>query len=134
MSSHKNPDTAEKINVSSPDCGVWHRLHSEREEACEALLNDARREKNRAGTCLNQSWSREAETTHREILQARLRQLDDALDRIVAGTYGECSSCGRWIEDNRLAADPSLSLCIDCQQRVEHHLLGMTGQEKFSIH
>ena len=128
MSSHQNADNAFK------DCGVWNQLHSEREKTCQNLLNQSRPQSIVETSQLNQSWSCDPEVTHREILQARLRQLDDALDRIMSGSYGECSSCGRWIEDNRLAADPSVSLCIDCQQRAEHRVLGMTAVKKINIH
>ena len=112
-------------------CGVWSKLHSEREDTCEALLNDSPGPT--VEDCLTQSWSCDEESCHRELLQTRLRQLDEALDRIMAGTFGECSNCGRWIEDTRLAADPTTSLCIDCQQRGAHHLTD-AGGAPFIIH
>ncbi len=48
-----------------------------------------------------------------------LAQIDAALRRIEAGTYGTCVSCGREIPLGRLEATPWASLCIDCKRRAE---------------
>lgn len=42
-----------------------------------------------------------------------------ALDRIAAGTYGSCDSCGRDINPARLEAFPRARRCIRCQERAE---------------
>lgn len=42
-----------------------------------------------------------------------------ALERIEAGTYGICDSCGEEIEQERLDAMPVTSLCIECKRREE---------------
>ena len=93
---------------------VWNRLHSEREDICEALLKEPV-----AGTeTLMHQTSREDATRaanwHRELLQARLRKIDDALDRLMSGSYGNCCKCGRWIEDTKLDFDPAIAFCINC--------------------
>lgn len=41
-----------------------------------------------------------------------------ALDRIAAGNYGECTSCGADISAGRLEASPEAALCIDCANRA----------------
>ncbi len=43
-----------------------------------------------------------------------IREIDAALERISAGTYGECALCGNDIAANRLRALPTTTLCIDC--------------------
>ena len=43
-----------------------------------------------------------------------LREVDDALAKFDAGTYGSCESCGQQISDARLEAMPSARLCISC--------------------
>ncbi|HLE64179.1 MAG TPA: TraR/DksA C4-type zinc finger protein [Pyrinomonadaceae bacterium] len=95
---------------------VWNRLHSEREEICAALLEDAA---SPAGTDVKfweiTSDDKSRERKNRKRLEARLRRLDDALDRLIAGSYGDCSKCGRWIEDAKLYADPTLAFCAECQ-------------------
>lgn len=42
-----------------------------------------------------------------------LAEIDAALGRIEAGTYGICTNCGRPISEERLEALPWASLCID---------------------
>ena len=45
---------------------------------------------------------------------AELRQIDAALARIEAGTYGTCVRCGNDIAEARLLALPATPLCIRC--------------------
>ena len=63
---------------------IWNRLHGEREDICEALLQ-------RVGD------------DRKESLQARLRKVDDALDRLMDATgasakerYRNESKCFPW--------------------------------------
>jgi RNA polymerase-binding transcription factor DksA len=42
-----------------------------------------------------------------------------ALDRIDAGIYGVCESCGQPIGKARLLAFPRATLCVACKQRQE---------------
>jgi DnaK suppressor protein len=44
----------------------------------------------------------------------RITEVDDALRRIDAGTYGRCEQCGRPIAADRLAARPFARRCIAC--------------------
>src|SRR5215467_7575408 len=55
----------------------------------------------------------------RNRLESRLRDLNDAQDRLIDGGYGLCSDCGKRISDQRLRIDPAASLCIECQQVTE---------------
>lgn len=43
-----------------------------------------------------------------------LAELDAALARVGAGTYGACEACGSAIGDARLDALPAARLCIRC--------------------
>lgn len=43
-----------------------------------------------------------------------IRDVDAALVRVAAGTYGLCEHCGEVIEELRLRALPMTTLCIDC--------------------
>jgi RNA polymerase-binding transcription factor DksA len=105
---------------------IWGRLHAEREEICAALLEEARNLQEAASFLendVNEESPRDVEFKHRELLQARLRQIDDALDRLLSGAYGRCSDCNESIEDKRLEADPVIAYCIACQSdsECEHH-------------
>ncbi|MCW2889156.1 MAG: hypothetical protein QOE54_257 [Streptosporangiaceae bacterium] len=48
-----------------------------------------------------------------------LAQNERALERIEAGTYGVCESCGKAIGKARLQAFPRATLCVTCKQREE---------------
>ena len=57
---------------------------------------------------------REIDYTLGENSQAVLGEIDAALARIEAGTYGTCTNCSKEIAVARLEAYPWASLCIDC--------------------
>jgi sigma-B regulation protein RsbU (phosphoserine phosphatase) len=46
-------------------------------------------------------------------LSALLREVDSALDRFAAGTYGLCENCHDTVERDRLLADPLVRFCLD---------------------
>ena len=48
-----------------------------------------------------------------------LEQVEAALGRIEAGTFGKCEDCDRPIGDARLKAIPYAAMCIQCAQRAE---------------
>jgi len=54
-----------------------------------------------------------------EQLRERSEELEVALERLEAGTYGICESCGRPIDIERLEALPQARLCIDCARERE---------------
>jgi RNA polymerase-binding transcription factor DksA len=47
-------------------------------------------------------------------LAETLRDLDDALAKLDAGSYGRCERCGNDIGAARLEAMPAARLCITC--------------------
>jgi RNA polymerase-binding transcription factor DksA len=51
-------------------------------------------------------------------LRSNLRDVDRALAKIEAGTYGSCERCGRAIAPERLDALPWAMLCIVCKSEV----------------
>ena len=51
---------------------------------------------------------------HEQVVR-RLGEIDAALARIAAGTYGRCESCGGPIGRDRLQALPTATRCIRCQ-------------------
>ena len=48
-----------------------------------------------------------------------LTDVDDALARMRGGSYGICTDCGEAIAPARLAAYPTATRCIECQQSYE---------------
>ena len=66
-----NPHVLIYFDVGGKDGAVWNSLHAEREDICEALL---------APSQAHQRY---------ELLQARLRSIDDALDRLMSKNESE---------------------------------------------
>lgn len=90
-----------EIPIGGKDGWIWNRLHGEREDLCETILKNS-------GPYLEE---------RQQMLQARLRTVDDALDRLMSGAYGNCSRCGRAIDDARLEIDPAVAHCLTCWGR-----------------
>ena len=99
---------------------VWHQLHSEREEVCELLVKEgaSKYAAERETGNVDQD-AMQAENWHKELLQSRLRKIDDALDRLMMGSYGNCCHCDRWIQDTKLDFDPAVAYCVDCWARMQ---------------
>ncbi len=52
-------------------------------------------------------------SSDREYLTGLLQEVDAALNRMAAGTFGLCEVCHDTIENDRLAADPLVRFCLD---------------------
>lgn len=48
-----------------------------------------------------------------------VKKIDEALERIQAGNFGECEDCGDQIEMRRLEARPTTTSCISCKEEQE---------------
>ena len=62
---------------------------------------------------------REIDFTLGENSEQVLAEIDDALGRIEAGTFGTCRTCGQPIAPERLEAMPWATQCIDCKRKEE---------------
>ena len=74
-------------------------------------------------------WGVGDELAARDIAEARqllsaLADVEGALGRIAAGSYGECADCGESIAAARLEAYPAATRCIDCQGALERRESG----------
>jgi RNA polymerase-binding transcription factor DksA len=69
-------------------------------------------------------WGVGDELAARDIAEARqllsaLADVEGALARIAARSYGECIDCGERIAPARLKAYPAATRCVDCQGAYE---------------
>ena len=48
-----------------------------------------------------------------------LRNIEAAVQRIDAGSYGDCEACGNEIGLARLEAQPTATRCVECQSQHE---------------
>lgn len=69
--------------------------------------------------CGSDSFAQEFSLELLERDEATLGRIHEALERIQAGTYGKCETCGVWIKKERLKAVPYTENCIDCQRQLE---------------
>lgn len=102
---------------------TWEQLQSLKEEVSRDLLWEGslckteilglrEGEESKAN-----AW--DIEWLHRAQLEGRLRDIIDAQDRLLNGTYGKCMECNEQIAPGRLMADPVANLCLECQKLVE---------------
>lgn len=57
-----------------------------------------------------------------------LKEIEAALDRLDAGDYGVCLSCGEPVDPRRLLAIPWAAYCIRCQETNVHNLEELDGR------
>jgi len=99
-------------------------LRQEIDEAMTALTNlqrggdgeGAGDDQADAGT---KTCEREPELSLSNNSRDRLAQVDRAIERLEAGTYGACENCGNGIPKARLKARPAATMCVACKQREE---------------
>jgi DnaK suppressor protein len=67
----------------------------------------------------SKTFEREHEMSLANNSRDLLVQVERALGRLDAGTYGRCEECGNPIPKARLQAFPRATLCVTCKQREE---------------
>ena len=96
---------------------------AEYELASAETLSDVSGENNYRDHMADQgsaTFSRELDMTLVEHARESLAQIEEALARIEAGTYGTCVRCSAEIPTERLEAMPEAELCVKCKQREEN--------------
>ncbi|MFD8421346.1 TraR/DksA family transcriptional regulator [Streptomyces sp. NPDC059668] len=63
--------------------------------------------------------TRESEMALAANAREMLVQTERALEKLDAGTYGLCESCGEPIGKARMQAFPRATLCVECKQKQE---------------
>jgi DnaK suppressor protein len=72
--------------------------------------------KNHPAEDATEIYDRERSLAISAVMQRELEQIDHALERIAAGSYGVCEVCRKPIPEERLDARPFATLCIDHQR------------------
>jgi len=60
-------------------------------------------------------WELEKRLSLEQRLRKSLEEIEHALQKYEAGTYGLCDVCGKPIEPARLEALPQANLCLKCK-------------------
>ena len=89
---HRNPDAREDWTVKSPDLNLMSSDKNEMADEEEELINAAGLEYN---------------------LESRLRDINEALEKIKQGKYGVCSVGSEPIDEARMRANPAALTCVE---------------------
>ena len=108
------------------------RLDEERERLSETLRNleadlEAQKESlqelsivdEHQGDIGTETFEREKDLSIVESVQAGIEDIDRALARLDAGTYGSCEVCHIAIPDERLDVVPAARFCVEHQAEME---------------
>lgn len=94
-------------------------VEKELKELEDPILSDvASAESSEPGT---DSWLAD---THSRVVAVKhnllvmLGRIKNALSNLNKGKYGKCENCGKTIEDERLEAMPTATLCISCSKKA----------------
>ncbi len=102
---------------------IWECLQGEKEAVACEILSDGPLCQTAIGGVqeaeVSEESGRQIEWLRRGQLEARLREINDAQDRLMDGAYGRRSDCGAEIDRRRLAVDLAVPFCITCQQNIE---------------
>ena len=97
--------------------GLLARLDADeaslRHDRADATADD---EHDPEGSTLSGEWQR-VDALRRARLSERA-EVEEALRRMDAGTYGVCVRCGRKIPAARLEARPMATMCVECAARA----------------
>ena len=99
------------------------RRHEALQRAVEgdlSLLRELHQEK--TGDVLDAAADSVQDELNSQLVEVESRELtaiDDALERIAQGTYGDCQSCSKPIPLTRLRAIPYATECINCRREAE---------------
>lgn len=73
-----------------------------------------------------QAYTNELMTSLGEQGWQRLKQVDEALEKIERGEYGICSTCNEPIPEARLDVMPFAKFCVECMSVRENQLESQT--------
>ncbi|HYW71327.1 MAG TPA: TraR/DksA family transcriptional regulator [Pyrinomonadaceae bacterium] len=112
-------ETVEGLGESVLPGELWELIQAEKESIAHEIVASGplRHDSPSFNEC--EPWDDAEEVMqrrHRATLERRLRELNDAQDRLIDGGYGLCGDCGMPIGEKRLRANPAASLCLTCQE------------------
>jgi DnaK suppressor protein len=104
--------------------GERAQLRAQIAELDAAFLDESWKEPRSDDDADTGTSTREREQTMSLAQNARalLAEIERALQRMDAGTYGWCIVCGRSIHPDRLEALPQARHCLDCRRRLERSI------------
>jgi DnaK suppressor protein len=98
---------------------LLHDLAKNREVSDETVDESAQDMVDRATSAYTKEFAYSLSENDRRILIL----IDQALERLEAGTYGTCVHCGQTCQEKRLEAVPWARHCLDCQELQDKGLI-----------
>lgn len=71
----------------------------------------------RIGDATSYAVDRMTDAYQARTIYATVSEIDQALERLEAGTYGRCVLCGNELPEERLRAVPWAALCVPCSAK-----------------
>jgi RNA polymerase-binding protein DksA len=120
----EDPWTAAEVAQAREELQVeGARLKSEIAASAAAVAGLMRDSGDGAGDDQADTGTKNITREHEMALAANAREMlaqtEHALERLDAGTYGACESCGNPIGKARMQAFPRATLCMECKQKQE---------------
>ncbi|NWF26204.1 TraR/DksA C4-type zinc finger protein [Streptomyces sp. PKU-EA00015] len=120
----EDPWTPEEVAEARAElAGEAARLTAEITSSETALVGLMRDSGDGAGDDEADTGTKNITREHEMALAANAREMleqtERALQRLDAGTYGLCESCGKPIGKARMQAFPRATLCVECKQKQE---------------
>jgi len=80
------------------------------------------------------AMEREKDFLQAQRLNDYIKKLDEAMHRIVDGSYGVCVVCGKLIEKQRLIAVPVTQKHVDCKNKEASNTPRQSSREDTTLH
>ena len=116
--------TCSELGLLQQRLGEWRRellatLHGEYGDLAGTRLPEVQDPESHPDEAASRKTSNELRTALARHDFVELRQIDEALARIAAGSYGACVDCAGPIGYERLVAAPYAARCMSCQTKFE---------------
>jgi DnaK suppressor protein len=95
------------------------------QEVSHKIKDEANTSKSKTGDIYDIASSereRELSLTLGDRDRGKLPEIEDALERLEDGSYGECEECEEPIAQNRLRILPFTRVCVECQSKLERDI------------
>ncbi|MEA3075261.1 MAG: hypothetical protein QOF60_169 [Actinomycetota bacterium] len=103
--------------------GIKEELGDVRGESEEESLQELSSYDQHPADVATETFEREKDLSILDQVEGELADVEYALQRLDAGTYGTCEACGKPIGDERLEAMPAARFCLNDQAQAEREHL-----------
>ena len=122
------------MSISSKTRDIRDRLHARRRELLahyhnmQALADEEQSPEIELVDVANEQWDLRVLSLMSDSDARALGQVIAALQRLDAGSYGTCTSCGARIEPERLRILPEAAQCFECAALAEEPRRAIGGR------